>query len=218
MRMRGSLKGLVVGLLLLSSLSWARLDEPHQVQELAYGEVAYLYLKGDYFAALTRAQMALERGEVDIHKADMEVLLGAMYSAYGMPEDAEQVFNQLLDTQVSGEVAQRAWIHLAGLYYRQQKYQQALTMLDQQVGEPPAKLEEVYFSLRARVLMRLQRYEEAAELLDAFSEDHPLNAYLRYNLAISWINGKHPGLGQEWLWQLANMPPGDAQVLSRTPI
>ena len=81
MRMRGSLKGLVVGLLLLSSLSWARLDEPHQVQELAYGEVAYLYLKGDYFAALTRAQMALERGEVDIHKADMEVLLGAMYSA-----------------------------------------------------------------------------------------------------------------------------------------
>ena len=82
MRMRGSLKGLVVGLLLLSSLSWARLDEPHQVQELAYGEVAYLYLKGDYFAALTRAQMALERGEVDIHKADMEVLLGAMYSAY----------------------------------------------------------------------------------------------------------------------------------------
>ena len=63
MRMRGSLKGLVVGLLLLSSLSWARLDEPHQVQELAYGEVAYLYLKGDYFAALTRAQMALERGE-----------------------------------------------------------------------------------------------------------------------------------------------------------
>ena len=212
MRMRGSLKGLVVGLLLLSSLSWARLDEPHQVQELAYGEVAYLYLKGDYFAALTRAQMALERGEVDIHKADMEVLLGAMYSAYGMPEDAEQVFNQLLDTQVSGEVAQRAWIHLAGLYYRQQKYEKALTMLDQQVGEPPAKLEEVYFSLRARTLMRLQRYEEAAELLDAFSEDHPLNAYLRYNLAISWINGKHPGLGQEWLWQLANMPPGDAQV------
>ncbi len=85
-------------------------------------------------------------------------------------------------------------------------------MLDQQVGEPPAKLEEVYFSLRARLLMRLQRYEEAAELLDAFSEDHPLNAYLRYNLAISWINGKHPGLGQEWLWQLANVPPGDAQV------
>ncbi len=113
MRMRGSLKGLVVGLLLLSSLSWARLDEPHQVQELAYGEVAYLYLKGDYFAALTRAQMALERGEVDIHKADMEVLLGAMYSAYGMPEDAEQVFNQLLDTQVSGEVAQR-WTYADG--------------------------------------------------------------------------------------------------------
>jgi len=212
MPMRGCLKGLAVGLLLCSSLSWARLDEPHQVQELAYGEVAYLYLKGDYFAALTRAQMALERGEVDIHKTDLEVLLGAMYSAYGMPEDAEQVFSRLLDTQVSGEVAQRAWIHLAGLYYRQQKYTQALAMLDNQVGEPPDTLDEVYFSLRARILMRLERYEEAAELLDAFSEDHPLNAYLRYNLAISWINGKHPGLGQEWLWQLANLPPGDAQV------
>ena len=48
-----------VVLLLISSLAWGRLDKPHQVQELAYGEVAYLYLQGDYFAALTRAQICL---------------------------------------------------------------------------------------------------------------------------------------------------------------
>ena len=206
------LKWCGVVLLLISSLAWGRLDKPHQVQELAYGEVAYLYLQGDYFAALTRAQMALERGEVDVHRADLEVLLGAMYSAYGMPEDAERVFSALLDQQVSGEVAQRAWIHLAGLYYRQQKYPRALETLEQQAGPPPEDLQEVYHSLRARVLMRLGRYEEAAESLDAFAANHPLNAYLRYNLAISWINGKHPGLGQEWLWELANMPPGAPEV------
>lgn len=199
-------------LLLVSTLAWGRLDQPHQVQELAYGEVAYLYLQGDYFAALTRAQMALERGEVDVHRADLEVLLGAMYSAYGMPEDAEQVFSQLLDKQVGDAVARRAWIHLAGLYYRQQKYTRALETLEQQAGSPPENLKEVYHSLRAQVLMRLGRYEEAAKSLDAFAANHPLNAYLRYNLAISWINGEHPGLGQEWLWQLANLPPGDAQV------
>ncbi|KZX88115.1 hypothetical protein A3717_28755, partial [Alcanivorax sp. HI0013] len=136
----------------------------------------------------------------------------AMYSAYGMPEDAERVFSALLDQQVSGEVAQRAWIHLAGLFYRQQKYQRALETLEQQVGTPPEGLQEVYLSLRARVLMRLGRYEKAAESLDAFAENHPLNAYLRYNLAISWINGKHPGLGQEWLWELANLPPGAPEV------
>ena len=206
------LKWSAMVLMLVSSLAWGRLDKPHQVQELAYGEVAYLYLQGDYFAALTRAQMALERGEVDVHRADLEVLLGAMYSAYGMPEDAERVFSALLDQQVSGEVAQRAWIHLAGLFYRQQKYQRALETLEQQVGTPPEGLQEVYLSLRARVLMRLGRYEKAAESLDAFAENHPLNAYLRYNLAISWINGKHPGLGQEWLWELANLPPGAPEV------
>ncbi len=202
----------MVLLMLASSLAWGRLDQPHQVEELAYGEVAYLYLQGDYFAALTRAQMALERGEVDVHRADLEVLLGAMYSAYGMPEDAEQVFNALLDKQVSGDVARRAWIHLAGLFYRQQKYARALATLEQQVGTPPENLKEVYHSLRARALMRLGRYEEAATSLDTFATNHPLNAYLRYNLAISWINGEHPGLGQEWLWQLANLPPGDAEV------
>ena len=206
------LKWSAMVLMLVSSLAWGRLDKPHQVQELAYGEVAYLYLQGDYFAALTRAQMALERGEVDVHRADLEVLMGAMYSAYGMPEDAERVFSALLDQQVSGEVAQRAWIHLAGLFYRQQKYQRALETLEQQVGTPPEGLQEVYLSLRARVLMRLGRYEKAAESLDAFAENHPLNAYLRYNLAISWINGKHPGLGQEWLWELANLPPGAPEV------
>ena len=206
------LKWSAMVLMLVSSLAWGRLDKPHQVQELSYGEVAYLYLQGDYFAALTRAQMALERGEVDVHRADLEVLLGAMYSAYGMPEDAERVFSALLDQQVSGEVAQRAWIHLAGLFYRQQKYQRALETLEQQVGTPPEGLQEVYLSLRARVLMRLGRYEKAAESLDAFAENHPLNAYLRYNLAISWINGKHPGLGQEWLWELANLPPGAPEV------
>jgi hypothetical protein len=206
------LKWSAMVLVLVSSLAWGRLDQPHQVQELAYGEVAYLYLQGDYFAALTRAQMALERGEVEVHRADLEVLLGAMYSAYGMPEDAERVFSALLDKQVSGEVAQRAWIHLAGLYYRQQKYARALETLEQQAGTPPEDLQEVYHSLRARVLMRLGRYEAAAESLDAFAANHPLNAYLRYNLAISWINGKHPGLGQEWLWELANLPPGAPEV------
>ncbi|WP_300522255.1 tetratricopeptide repeat protein [Alcanivorax sp.] len=206
------LKWFAMVLMLVCSLAWGRLDKPHQVQELAYGEVAYLYLQGDYFAALARAQMALERGEVDVHRADLEVLLGAMYSAYGMPEDAERVFSALLNQQVSGEVAQRAWIHLAGLYYRQQKYARALDTLEQQVGTPPGDLKEVYQSLRARVLMRLGRYEEAAESLDAFAANHPLNAYLRYNLAISWINGEHPGLGQEWLWELANLPPGAPEV------
>ncbi len=198
--------------LLLAAQSWARLDEEHKVQEPAYGEVAYLYLQGEYFAALTRAQMALERGEVDHHRADLQVLLGAMYSAYGMPEDAEKVFNALLDTSVSDKVARRAWVHLAGLYYRQGKYSQALETLQEQVGTPDPELAEVYYSLRARILMRLGRYEEAAESLDAFAEDHPLNAYLRYNLAISWINGEHPSLGQEWLWQLANLPPGETET------
>ncbi|MZR63556.1 lipopolysaccharide assembly protein LapB [Alcanivorax sp. DP30] len=198
--------------LLLASHTWGRLDQAHQVQEPAYGEVAYLYLQGEYFAALTRAQMALERGEVTHHRADLQVLLGAMYSAYGMPEDAQKVFSTLLDTQVSDSVAQRAWIHLAGLFYRQGKYREALQTLDEQIGEPPSELAETYHSLRAKILMRLGRYEEAAESLDAFAADHPLNAYLRYNLAISWINGEHPSLGQEWLWQLANLPPGEAET------
>ncbi|MAX57096.1 MAG: hypothetical protein CL537_16535 [Alcanivoracaceae bacterium] len=207
------MRGVVYLLLLCSSLAWARLDEPHAVEEPAYGEVAYLYLQGEYFAALTRAQMALERGEVQIHKPELQVLLGAMYSAYGMPEDAEKVFGSLLDTQVSDGVAQRAWIHLAGLFYRQGKYPQALETLEKQVGEqPPEALQEVFYSLRAKILMRLGRYEDAAESLDAFSENHPLNAYLRYNLAISWINGEHPSLGQEWLWKLANLPPGSPET------
>lgn len=204
---------LMIGLgLLMAMQAWGRLDEEHRVQEPAYGEVAYLYLQGEYFAALTRAQMALERGEVQHHRADLQVLLGAMYSAYGMPEDAEQVFNSMLGTQVSDAVARRAWIHLAGLFYRQGKYPQALQTLDEQIGQPPEDLAEVYYSLRAKILMRLGRYNDAADALNAFANDNPLNAYLRYNLAISWINGEHPSLGQEWLWQLANLIPGEAET------
>ncbi len=198
--------------LLVVSQAWGRLDQDHRVQEPAYGEVAYLYLQGEYFAALTRAQMALERGEVKHHREDLRVLLGAMYSAYGMPEDAEQVFDSLLGTQVSDVVAQRAWIHLAGLFYRQGKYTQSLQTLNEQIGQPPVELAEIYYSLRAKVLMRLGRYAEAAESLDAFAKENPLNAYLRYNLAISWINGEQAAQGQEWLWQLANLPPGEPET------
>ncbi|EKF75839.1 hypothetical protein A11A3_00055 [Alcanivorax hongdengensis A-11-3] len=198
--------------LLITSVASARLDQPERIEEPAYGEVVFYYLQGDYFAALTRAQMALERGEVHRHRDDLKVLIGAMYSAYGMPEDAEKVFSQLLSGSVSEPVAKRAWIHLAGLYYRQQKNRQALALLDSKVGTPPEDLKEVYLSLRARILMRLGRYQEAAESLDAFAVNHPLNAYLRYNLAVSWINGEHPSKGQAWLWQLANMPPGNEEV------
>lgn len=212
-----------VGLLLLGVLSVLgaatgasasdyRIDRPHDVRDPAYGQILYEYYQQRYFAALTSTLIALDTGALPEQRDRARVLLGALYANYGMPDEAEALFRELLDEAVDPELAIRVWVHLAELYYRQGRYPRALSLLEIQQAVVPPDLRQHFFGLRARILMRLGRFDEAASELDGLATDDRVGAYVRYNLAVSHINAGEGEQGVLHLRRLAALQEGDDEI------
>lgn len=189
-----------------------RVDLAHDVRDPAYGQILYHYYQKQYFAAMTDIVVALERNELPTQGDRARVLLGALYASYGMPAEAETLFNQLLSESVAPELASRVWLHLAEIYYRNQRYDDAMALLDTHLSTVPEDVSDSYRALRTRLLMKLQRYEETAPLLAELDRNPSLSGYLRYNLAVSRINAGQGSEGERLLWQLVNLPPDDDEI------
>ncbi|MEE4249950.1 MAG: hypothetical protein V2I38_05130 [Alcanivoracaceae bacterium] len=200
-------------LLVLSAplMANTRVDRAHQVVDPGYGAILFDYYQQNWFAAMSQALMALETGTLPTQRPQAQVLLGALYAHYGMPDEAEKLFRALLADSVDPALAPSIWLHLAELHYRKQRYAQALTLLDEQIGTPPEELTRQFHALRTRVLMRMGRFEETGDALGYLNED-TLSAYLRYNLAVSRINSGDGESGERLLWQVANLPPADDET------
>ena len=208
---------LTTALLLVAGVTPAadyRIDRPHPVEDPAYGEILYDYYQKRYFAAMTHILVGLEKGALPAQSRRAEVLLGSLYATYGMPREAEDLFNRLLADSVDVELATRIWIHVSNLYYQQQAYQKALDTLDQHVVDVPPDLRQHYLALRVRTLMKLGRYEDTSVALDKMERGIALSGYLKYNLAVSRINIGEGGAGERLLWDLVNLTPGDEEINS----
>lgn len=209
---------------LLSASAWGkpespehRIDRPHAVEDPIYGEILFEYYQKRYFAAMTNILIGLETGGLPTQRERARVLLGALYATYGMPSEAEALFNELLQNAVDPDLATRVWIHLSNLYYQQQRYQKALDTLNAHVisgDDVPKDLRQNYYALRTRILMKLGRYEDTGAALDGLKDASTLSGYLRYNIAVSRINIGQGEEGEALLWQLANLEPGDEEVNS----
>lgn len=205
--------GLCLLLILLSSpvLASSRIDRPHEVVDPGYGAILFEYYQQHWFAAMSQALMALETGTLPTQQAQAEVLLGALYGHYGMPDEAEALFRSLLADSVDPSLAPGIWLHLAELHYRKQRYADALVLLDEEIKTPPVQLQQQFHALRTRLLMRLGRFEETSDALDQLQDD-ALSAYLRYNIAVSRINAGDGSRGESLLWQVVNQPAADEET------
>ncbi|MDF1628874.1 MAG: hypothetical protein P1U78_03665 [Alcanivoracaceae bacterium] len=202
---------LLVFLLSAPLMASTRIDRPHQVVDPGYGAILFDYYQQNWFAAMSQALMALETGTLPTQGPQAQVLLGALYAHYGMPDEAEALFRTLLADSVDPALAPSIWLHLAELHYRKQRFTDALALLDEQIGTPPEQLSRQFHALRTRLLMRMGRFEETGDALDYLNEGS-LSAYLRYNLAVSRINSGDGDRGEGLLWQVANLPPGDEET------
>jgi tetratricopeptide (TPR) repeat protein len=209
------MRSLLVCLLMLGASALpadSRIDRAHAVEDPAYGDILFDYYQRRYFAAMSKTLVALEINALPTQRDRARVLLGATYVRYGMPDEAEALFRELLSESVDPELASRVWLNLADLYYRKQQHERALTLLDEKVPPVPPGIEQSWQSLRVRTLMKLGRYDDIARVLDDFDTDDPLNAYLKYNLAVSRINADAGAEGEPLLRELVNLVPGDDEV------
>jgi len=183
-------------------------DDGIVVQDLAYGEVLYEYFQEDYFSALTRLLAAQERGELEHHGAEAELMLGGLYLSYGQHRLAGEIFERVLAQNVDPVLHDRAWYFLAKIWQQRGYLPEAEAALARIQDELPAELEPERQMLHAQVLMEQGRFADALAVLEAWRR--PGDAwvgYAKFNIGVSLVRLGQVEAGARVLDEVGRLDP-----------
>ena len=183
-------------------------DEGVVVQDLAYGEVLFEFFQEDYFSALTRLLAAQQRGELEHHGAEAELMLGGLYLSYGQHRLAGEIFERVLEQSVDPALHDRAWYFLAKIWQQRGYLPEAEAALARIKGELPAELEPERQMLYAEVLMEQGRFADALATLEAWRR--PGDAwvgYAKFNIGVSLVRLGQVEAGARVLDEVGRLDP-----------
>jgi tetratricopeptide (TPR) repeat protein len=183
------------------------------VQDLAYGEVLFEFFQEDYFTALTRLLAAQERGELKVHGAEAELMLGGLYLSYGQHRLAGEIFERVLEQSVEPVLHDRAWFFLAKIWQQRGYLPEAEAALARILGELPEELEPERQMLYAQVLMEQGRFADALAALEAWRR--PSDAwvgYAKFNIGVSLVRLGQVEAGARVLDEVGQLDPENPEL------
>ena len=183
------------------------------VQDLAYGEVLFEFFQEDYFTALTRLLAAQERGELEHHGAEAELILGGLYLSYGQHRLAGEIFSRVLEQSVEPALHDRAWYFLARIWQQRGYLSEAEAALNRIVGELPEEIEPERRMLQAQVLMDQGRFAEALTALESWRR--PSDAwvgYAKYNIGVALVRLGQVEAGARVLDEVGQLDPENPEL------
>ncbi|MFE8069816.1 hypothetical protein QQM79_02045 [Marinobacteraceae bacterium S3BR75-40.1] len=193
-------------LLLVGSCGVAVAEEadgpPRRVHDPAYGAVLFEYYQGNAFEALTRLDVAQQRGGIEGHGDHPKLVEGGLMLAYGMRKEARKLFEQVLREQVSPLHRSQAWFYLGKVAYLEEDDAAAAESLGKvetptlQAQAPELYQEWLY--LQGQLALRHQP-EKVPELIGKLPAASLWRAYLSYNQGLQWIKqGKTEAAVTQW--------------------
>lgn len=183
------------------------------IRDLYFGEVLFQFYQDRHFDALTHLLVARSAGRVENHAAEAELLLGGLYLSYGQHEQAEGIFNRLLTAEVAPSVRDRAWFYLGKVRYQRGLNEEALADFARVSGALPPELAAELPMLKAQALMALQRFDEAAALLDHWKGGGSWLPYARFNLGVALVRMGRLEEGARQLDRVGRGSPDSAELL-----
>jgi lipopolysaccharide biosynthesis regulator YciM len=184
---------LLLGGALASPVAWAahRADPDslpkEKVQDLHYGDVLFHFFAGDDFEALTRLEAYEHWRRMPHNEQDAALLAGGLYLSLGMHNEAGKRFASLLTDKVPAAIRNRAWLYLAKVWYARGYYDRSEQSLGNISGQLAPDLEAERQHLLVNVLMRQERFEEAAARLAHWQGPPDWMAFARFNLGVALV-------------------------------
>ncbi len=163
--------------------SWGLVHDPD------FGEILFQFFQGKYFTSIVHTLAALNRGRIESrHDEDNALLLlGGLYMSYGMPDEASALFRNMPMSQITPSERDQSWYYLAKIHYNRNENEAALIALDQIKAPLSVSLQDERLQMRANLMIRLLRYDEALKILETIPVESAWGRYARYNLGIALI-------------------------------
>jgi tetratricopeptide (TPR) repeat protein len=203
----------LLGLPAAAAIAARGADDGIVVQDLAYGEVLFEFFQEDYFTALTRLLAAQQRGELEHHGPEAELMLGGLYLSYGQHRLAGEIFERVLQQSVEPELHDRAWFFLAKIWQQRGYLNEAEAALARIAGELPEELEPERQMLYAQVLMEQGRFADALTALEAWRR--PSDAwvgYAKYNVGVALVRLGQVEEGARVLDEVGQISPENSDL------
>jgi tetratricopeptide (TPR) repeat protein len=160
---------------------------PHDVQDLAYGDVLFYFFQDDYFDSITRLLAAQDLKRVPHTQEEAELLLGGLYLSLGEHVEAGRIFQDLLNKNTSVAVRNRAWFYLGKVWYQRGYLDEAEKALRQVSDKIDQRINAERYMLLAQVMMKQSRYDDAIAALSSWKGAPDWTAYAQFNLGIALV-------------------------------
>ena len=198
------------------------IQEPLDPATVHFGEVIFDYYTGRNLDAVTKLLIARERRILSESEDYAEMLLGDLYTSFGLIDSAERIFAGLVNRDILPSTRNETWFHTAELRYHQGQLDEAARILEGRIDELPPKLEKSRLIILGNIYMSRGEFERAAELLGTVKGDDILGAYALYNAGVALIRADQVDRGMPFLVQFQHallqrleIPVGSPRRVSR---
>ena len=178
-----------------------------EIRDLRYGETLFNYFQQKYFSAITSLMVADVRDPIQVQGEDPELLLGGLYLAYGMHNDASNLFQKLLSSETLPSTHDKAWYYIAKLRYLKGYTLPAEDALSKIKDTLPDEREAERLHMLANVHMKQKNYTKAIEVLKNFSGSSEWEAYAQFNLGVALVKAGQLDEGIQYLNEVSSLDP-----------
>ncbi len=154
--------------------------------DLEYGIVLFEFFQKRHFQTLVESAYATEIENTIALTDDGKLLEGGVLLSYGMADEAQSVFEVLLQENAPELVRNRAWYYLARFYYNKSDLANAERAIAFIQGQMPVDLVFDYYYLSTLVKTRSKQLL-SKEGFDSSIINSPEYPYLLFNLAIGQL-------------------------------
>lgn len=190
-----------------------RLSVKQDPTEIVMGQVMYDYHLGNRFSALNTILTNKAGGRLSDNVTATEILMGDIYTEFGMPDAADSIFSRIVNRDMRSETRNETWFRQGRLKYRQGNYFEAERFLNVPVDtreiSPPEAERRV---MLANVLMAKNEFDRARELLEPVPLNTSLGMYATYNMGVAHLRANQYAEGIRLLEAVMNLPVSDNET------
>lgn len=155
--------------------------------QLEYGAVLFDYFQKDYFSALIEQKYAQTLQNRNALSPSGQLLKGGMMLSYGLADESEKVFQELLENNAPQEVQNRAWFYLAKLHYNKSDTDAARAAINRVNGKIPADILIDYHYLATLISSGKGATAERIAEVEKTARNSPYFPYFLFNMAVAYL-------------------------------